>query len=109
MFRIMQAGRLTETIEIHNPQFNINEFGEQTEQYMYHCTTRAQVIHNSGNRTISNDEILHDYTKTFKIRRYIKISDISLILYNNKKYRVLSIEDNRHTNEKTVIAELINE
>lgn len=105
----MQAGRLTESIEIYHPVYEINEFGEKTETYMLSRKTRALVLHNNGNRTVSNDEIVHNYTKTFKVRRYISLFENFQIKYNGQQYRIISIDDNRQANEKTITAELINE
>ena len=77
----MQAGLLTETINIYNPSITTNEYGE----------------------TIQN------YTKTFHIRYYVNINENMLIEWQNKKYRILSIEELRKWNEKVITGELINE
>ena len=105
----MQAGLLNELIEIYKPSIESNEFGEQVQVYTKSYDTRAQVIYDSGNRTTSNNEIVFNYHKTFKIRRYIEVMENYQIKYKNKFYRILTIEDIRQYNHKVVTAELINE
>lgn len=105
----MQAGLLNELIEIYKPSIESNEYGEQVQVYAKNYDTRAQVIYDNGNRTASNNEIVFNYTKTFKIRRYIEVMENYQIKYKNKFYRILSIEDIRQYNHKVVTAELINE
>lgn len=59
----MIAGRLNEPIKIFHPTVNYNEFGEANEEYKEVYTTRAKVDHNSGTRTVENNEIVFDYNK----------------------------------------------
>ena len=54
----MIAGRLNEPIKIFHPTVNYNEFGEANEEYKEVYTTRAKVDHNSGTRTVENNETL---------------------------------------------------
>ena len=105
----MRAGVLTEIIGVYKPTVRSNEFGEQIQRYILDNETRAQVMHNSGSRSVTNNEVVFDYTKTFKVRRYVELCENFQIAYQNKRYRILSIEDDRKYNQKTIIAELINE
>ena len=72
-------------------------------------TTRAKVEYNTGARTKENDEIVFNYQKTFNLRSYVPVVDTSQIEWQNKRYRVLSVEKRRENNDLIVIAELINE
>lgn len=105
----MQAGLLNEFIEIYRPKIDTNEYGEQVQVYHKCYETRAQVIYNNGNRTTSNNEIIFEYQKTFKVRRYVQLNENYQLKYQGKFYRILSIEDIRQYNHKVIIAELINE
>lgn len=105
-----RAGLLAEIIHILSPRFVVNEFGEKVQTYVETYKTRARVDHNSGNRSLENNEIFYWYQKTFTVRSYVPINEFDLIQYNNKRYRVLSIEDRIHDyNEKLIITELVNE
>lgn len=105
----MQAGLLNELIEIYKPSIESNEYGEQVQVYYKSADTRAQVTYNNGNRTTSNNEIIFDYQKTFKVRRYVEVMENYQIKYKNKMFRILSIEDIRQYNHIVITAELINE
>ena len=105
----MQAGLLTETINIYNPSTSSNEYGEQIQKYTLVCKTRAKVDYSGGRKNIENNEVFFDYTKTFHIRYYVPINENMLIEWHNKKYRILSIEVIRKWNEKIITGELINE
>ena len=105
----MQAGLLKDIIELYKPSLTKNEFGEQIQEYIRVCETKSQVKFNSGNRGISNDEVVVNYTKIFLVRYYIQVNENYQIQWNNHRYRILSIEENRQHNYKQIIAELINE
>lgn len=105
----MIAGRLNEVVKIYNVESTVNDYGERIEDYVLSMTTRARVDFNSGNRTNENDEIVYNYQKTFNVRSYVPVTDTSRIEWQEKMYRVLSVEKRREYNDIVVIAELINE
>ena len=105
----MRAGILTELITVLSPNIIVNEVGEQTTEYLTKLTTRANVNWKTGNRNIENNEIVFDYTKDFKVRYYVDINEFDRILWNNKQYRIISIEPNKHYQELNIIAEQIND
>ena len=105
----MQAGLLKELISIYKPELSSNEYGEQIQEYVKCKDTKSQVRYNNGNKSISNDEVVSNYTKTFLVRNYIEINDNYIIEWNKNRYRILSIEDNKQYQYKQIIAELINE
>lgn len=105
----MRAGLLTEIITILRPVITKNEFGEDEETYKKHYVTRARVINNSGNREIDNNEIHNSYTKTFEMWKYVDIKETDWIDWNDKKYRILSIDLDKTQQKKTVKTEQVNE
>ncbi len=62
-----------------------------------------------GTREILNNEIFYDYSKTFVVRIYVDVLDTDRIKYCDKYYRVISIEPDWHLQQKTILAELVNE
>lgn len=105
----MRAGLLNEMIIVYRQQENQSEFGDISTSYEPHLSTRAQVNHSLGNRTIQNNEIFYDYSKTFVVRGYVDVMDTDRILYGNKYYRVISIEPDFKLQQKTILTELVNE
>lgn len=105
----MIAGRLNEPIKIFHPTVKYNEFGEANEEYKEVYTTRANVDHNSGARTVENNEIVFDYIKTFNVRSYVPVTDADRIEWQGKMYRILTTQQRREYNDIMITAELINE
>lgn len=105
-----RAGLLQEIIRIYSPTSTVNEYGEKVQTYVKTYETRARVLHDNGTRTTENNEIFYSYQKTFNVRSYVPVTEFDQIEYNDKRYRILSIEDRVKTsNDKLIITELIND
>lgn len=104
----MRAGILNEKIQILKLQQTTNEFGEQFDLYAPCCSTRAEVTPLSGGRQDVNNEIFYAHVYRFVIRRYVNVDDFDRILWKDKQYRILNIDDDREYNQKVVNAELVN-
>lgn len=105
----MRAALLDSPIGVYKPKSIVNDYGEELLTYDLEYSTRARVLNSSGNRTYENNEIYFDYRKTFHIRIYHKIDETYRIKYNDKFYRILSIELNKQQQNKVIITELVNE
>lgn len=105
----MDAGSLTERIEILTPTIVKNEVGEQETQYILKYSTRAKKINNSGSRNLENHEIVYDYVKTFEVRLYVDVNEFDRIKYKEKYYRILNIDTNKELQKITIHTELVNE
>lgn len=105
----MQAGRLNEVIEIYKPEVERNQYGGQETNYTLYKKTRSAIRQISGRRTEENNEIVYDYDRQFVVRYYIDIEDLDVIKWNNNRYRVLSIDPLKSTQEKVIYTQLINE
>lgn len=105
----MRAGLLTERVIFQSPVLLTNEFGEKIQSYEDKFTTRANVVNGKGGRGIENDEIFYSYTKIFTIRIYNNPSERDIILYDEKKYRILTISKNKDKMVYEIETELINE
>ncbi len=67
------------------------------------------MVVNSGNRINQNSEIINTYNVSFLIRLYHNVDESDRIIYDNKKYRIISIYKDLAKQSKTIIGELINE
>ena len=105
----MRAGAYEHIISIMKHKVSQSESGEQREYWDKGMTTRAALQSNSGARTDSNNEIFYEYTKTFVVHRYVDVDEFDRICYKCRYYRILSIDEDRHLNQKTIVAELVNE
>ena len=70
---------------------------------------KAQVISNSGNKQDQNYETDYVYTKTFVMRSYVPCKEWDRILYKDKMWNVISVDEDRIMNNKTIVATLVNE
>lgn len=105
----MRAGLLTEEIEIIENVVTVNDFGEETEEWVSKYKTKARLVHDGGDRTIINGEIFYSNAKTFQVRYYVPIDDFDRIKWDNKIYRVRNIEPDKKKMNKTIKAELVND
>ena len=56
----MKAGILNEQINIYGIVSTINKYGEQQDDLVLKCTTRANVSWNTGGRAVENNEIVYN-------------------------------------------------
>jgi SPP1 family predicted phage head-tail adaptor len=105
----MQAGLLNEVIELQQLVTVKDAYGSEVESYEYYCQTKAQVIYSSGNKLITNNEVNFNYNTTFNIRYYIEVTETMRIKFQSRLYRILSIEQDKKLQKKTIITELIHE
>ena len=105
----MRAGLLNEIIEIWRPFIYKNEVGASTTVWKKDEILRANVKHNNMNRSVQVNEVFYDQTKIFTVRRYVDIDENCRIKYQDKFYRIISIDSNRELNQKTIICDRINE
>lgn len=88
----------------------VDEYGHEITSYIDSFTTRADVIWNNGNRIVSNEEIFYENTLTFQVRKYCPVTETMIILYKNKKYRIITVNrEDRLYDKIEIIAEEINQ
>lgn len=107
----MRAGLLNEIIKVEQPVIAQNDYGanDYTEWETFIERTKAQVTYGSGNRVTENNEIFFTYEVIFTVRYYHKINEDMRIIWQNKKYRILSLQRNKPQQSLTIKTELINE
>lgn len=105
----MIAGKLNEIIEIHKPYLHKNEYGEVEDSFEKSFSTKAQVIYNSGNRIIDNNELFTDYKVQFVVRIYHKINETDRIKYDGNFYHIESIEKSRQFQLLKINCSIVNE
>ena len=107
----MISGRLNKCIIIEKFKSTVNEFGEETAQYVSTYKTRADVLYDNGNRVNENGEIFFSYSKTFVVWYHYNnlITELDRILYGGKYYRIMSLEPVKENKMLYIKTELINE
>ena len=105
----MNAGHLTEKIEILRKAITVNEYSEEVKKWNVIYTTRAALLHKSATKSVENNELRTAYTKEFTVWLYVDIDEFDRIKWNNKLYTVLDITPNKANNNKIITVELLNE
>lgn len=105
----MRAGILKEKLDIYVNKETVTEYGSKHRNWEYLYSIRAAVRNNGGGRRIENNEILYSYSKEFIVRHYVVIDETMRLKYNNKMYRIISIEPNKYYNDKIIITEECND
>ena len=106
----MISGRLRlEKIDVLKPIVIVNEFGSQETTYEHRFTTRCEVVRTSGSREVDNNDMFYGERKTFSIRYYHPIENFDIIIWKDKRYRILDIDKNRDQQRIIIQTELINE
>ena len=94
----MDSGQLHDIIEIYELVITKSPYGDTNRHWHKKYSTRARVNYSSGNRTMENDEIFFSVDREFIMRHYVPIVDTDIIVWNNEKWRVLTIDHNRQYN-----------
>ena len=105
----MKAGILKENIEIWEPNIITTEYGDSKMEYTWFYTTRANVQYNSGTRVNENNEVFYPTNKTFIVRHYVPVKEVMRIKFDDKFYRIISINADKYYNDKVIYTELVNE
>lgn len=106
----MEAGKLTERISIQHPNTVRDVYGATKQTWTDVVTNLpAAVNYIRGDREIDNGEIFHGRVTTFSIRWDGQVDETMRILWDNLKYRILSIDRRTHRREYLIRTELINE
>ena len=106
----MRAGLLNSVIAVDKPTVVADDFGANSLNWEQHISsTRAKVTYSSGTRANENNEIIFAYEVIFTVRIYHQINERMRIIWEGRKYRILSIEENKELQQLTIKTELINE
>ena len=106
----MEAGKLTERITIQRPETVRDVYGSTTTVWTdVVANLPAAVNYVRGDREIDNEEVFHGRVTTFSIRWRGTVDETMQILWDNLKYRILSIDRRTHRREYLIRTELINE
>ena len=94
----MNSGQLKDRIYIYEQQISRTPYGNTSRKWVCKYTTRARVNYSSANRDINNDEIFYTVEREFIVRHYVPVVETDIIVWNDQKWRILSIDRNRQYN-----------
>ena len=104
----MVAGKKKYNIQIQRLQAEKMPDGSIKEVYVEHLKLKAELRFNSGNVSVINDEMVGSNSITFQVyKRDIILTDI--IIFQDNKYAINSINPLQYSNELVINCTLINE
>lgn len=105
----MQAGTLTERIKFLKLVKVKTETGSEDNTYVLDHKCRARVTYLSGDRVNENGDIFYSSHVVFEIRQGLKFDELYRIEWEERPYRILSIEHNKKNQSIKIICDLIND
>jgi len=103
------GGLFKHPVRIIKTKYVQDESGSMIKEDDCIICTRARIIHNGGGRTNENQDIAYLYNKQFQIHRYVKCEGYDEVEYQQRRYRILEIEDNQDYQYKMITTEEIND
>lgn len=94
----MDSGQLKDRIYIYELEITRSPYGNTNRKWVCKYSTRARVNYSSGTRGELNDELFYTVEREFIVRHYVPVVDTDIIVWNNEKWRIISIDRNRQYN-----------
>ncbi len=105
----LRAGLLRESVTVKRPVVTRNDYNDEVVTYETAFTARARVVFRSGNRAVINHEEQNPYSVEFIIRSFYAVDNMMILEWRGNRYRILSNNFEPYKQQRTIIAELINE
>lgn len=105
----MQAGLLRDTVRFQEAQTQRDELGGLSDKWVDVFSKRAEVKFASGSRKSVNGEIFNPLAITCKIRYCKDVHEKMIFIYEDRRYKIISINRDRLQQTTVIQAELINE
>lgn len=105
----MNAALLKDPIEIYELKTSKTEYGTIETSYVLKYNTRAHIMFNSESQVVSEGEIFYPINRTFIVRHYVPIVETDLIRWNDKFWKIMSINPNKYYNDQEILTTLKND
>jgi len=105
----MNSSLLKNQIDIYELKESKTEYGTIKKNYEFKYHTRAYVRFNSENQVISEGEVFYPINRTFIVRAYVPVTETDIIKFEDKSYKILSINKNIYYNDIEIQTTLINQ
>lgn len=105
----MNAAILREPIKIVALKTTKTQYGTIQTSYVDKYETKACVKFNSENQVISEGEIFYPINREFIVRAYVPVTETDRIVYDDKQWKILSINKNIYYNDISILTTLVNE
>ena len=105
----MNSALLKHPIEIYALVTTKTQYGTIKTEYTKKYDTRSHIIFNSENQVISEGEIFYPINRTFVVRSYVPVTETDRIKWDNKWWKILSINKNDYYGNIEIMTTIVNE
>jgi len=97
-----RSGILNDNLRLYRKSVTKNEFGEYTEEWLFHKYVRAYVHHNSGAQIVTNDEVFDIIKLKISVRNQTDVVETDRFEVNDAMYLIEFIQPD-HTKRWLII------
>lgn len=106
---MISSGLLTETLHFYEVIETQSDSGFKHTEEVFKFKVRAQRTKNKEKYTIDAEELFHSSELTFKCRYRKEIKETDIVVYENQRYRITSLDKYKEANQLTIMLSKINE
>lgn len=106
---MIYSGLLTETLHFYEKIETQSQSGYKSTEEVFKFKVRAQRTKNKEKYLTDAEELFHTSELTFKCRYRREIKDTDIVVYENERYRITSLDKFTEDNQLTIILSKINE
>lgn len=106
---MISSGLLTETLHFYEKVETQSESGFKSVQEIFKLKVRAQRTKNKEKYISDAEELFHTSELTFKLRYRKEIKDTDIVVYEDERYRITSLDKFKEANQLTIMLSKINE
>lgn len=103
----MRAGLLRFPITIMQLTRTKGDYGDDLNNWSVFCTTKANVIYKSGNKGVTDNQIINGQVVDFTIRHNIAVLEQMRVIYEDRLYRILFINKNVINNSQIITCDYL--
>lgn len=85
------------------------KYGTISTSYEQKYSTHCHAIFDSETQVVSEGEILYPINITFVVRAYVPVTEKDRLVFEGKKYKILSINKNEYYGNIEIKTTLVNE
>jgi SPP1 family predicted phage head-tail adaptor len=106
---MIYSGALTETLNFYEVSETQSQSGYKSTQEVFKLKARAQRLKNKERYLENAGELFHTSELTFRLRFRKEIKDTDIVVYEDERYRITSLDKFTEENQLTIILSKINE
>ena len=106
---MIYSGQLTETLRFYEVVETQSVSGYKSTEEVFKFKVRAQRTKNREKYLEDAGELFHTSELTFKLRYRKQIKETDIVVYEDEKYRITSLDKFKEADQLTIILSKINE